>query len=279
MTHVSYSTAGFIDRNLELALTAIAAAGFTTVEIASQPAHLSEPCTGDALASLRQHLHACGLRVGTVHAPMRENVLGAPEEGWRRDKVGVLSAFLRCAADLGAGGLVIHPVPNPIFVPDAERPELPGLIAAAVRRSLEDLVPVAQATGVRMLLENLPYHCDYPCLDMTGLRRLVDDYPANAVGLVVDTGHAWTTGHDPAVEILTAADRLHGTHLQDVDADDPQDNHWIPGEGGLDWSTIADALRAVDYDDLWTFEAIYGRQEESPELVAAMTQRFRKAWH
>jgi sugar phosphate isomerase/epimerase len=278
MTDVSYSTAGFTDRTLERALTAIAEAGFTTVEIASQPAHLSEPHTGDALAALRRHLDACGLRVGTVHAPMRENVLGAPEEGWRRDKVGVLSAYLHCAADLGAGGLVIHPVPNPIFVPDAEHPELPGLIAAAVRCSIEDLVPAAQAAGVRMLLENLPYHCDYPFLDMTGLRRLVDDYPEDAIGLVVDTGHAWTTAHDPVVEIRAAAERLHGTHLQDVDAEDPQDNHWVPGEGGLHWAAIGDALRTIGYDDMWTFEAMYGRHEEAPEQVAAMTQRFSTTW-
>lgn len=278
MTAFSYSTAGFIDRSLELALTAIAEAGFIRVEISSQEAHLSRPPAADDLASLRRHLDSLGLRVGTVHAPMRENVLGAPEEEWRRDKVAVLSAYLHSAAGLDAGGLIIHPVPNPIFVPDPERPELTGMITAATRRSLDDLVPVAQATGVRMLLENLPYHCAYPFLSMTELRALVDDYPEDAVSLIVDTGHAWTTGHDPAVEIRTAGTRLHGTHLQDVDAEDPQDNHWVPGEGGLDWPAIANALRDVDYDGLWTFEAIYGRQQESPEQVAIMTQRFSRIW-
>ena len=90
----------------------------------------------------------------------------------------------------------------------------------ATRRSLDELVPVANTTGVRMLLENLPYACHYPFLVMGELRPLVDAYPEAAVGLVVDTGHAWTSGNDPAAEIRTAGSRLWGTHLQDVDAVD-----------------------------------------------------------
>ena len=133
-----------------------------------------------------------------------------------------------CAGALGARGVVIHPVPNPRLVPDSERPELHGIIADATRRSLDDLVPVARAAGVRMLLENLPYKWDFPFFDMTELRHLVDDYPEEAVGLIIDTGHAWTVGKHPADESRAAGERLHGTHLQDVDAEHPRDDHWVP---------------------------------------------------
>ena len=278
MAEISYSTAGFKDRNIAEALKAIAAVGFAQAEISSQPPHVSSPLHGGELEQFRALLRACGIGAGTVHAPMRENVLGAPEESWRCEKVGVLGDYIRFAADIGAAGLVIHPVPNPIFVPDPERAELSQLIEDATRRSLDELVPVALEAGVRMLLENLPYHCHYPFLSMEELRPLVDPYPEEALGLVVDTGHAWTSGNDPAAEIRSAGSRLWGTHLQDVDAVDPQDNHWLPTHGGLDWASIRDALRAVGYAGLWTFEVIVARHGEEPEELARLTREAAAGW-
>jgi sugar phosphate isomerase/epimerase len=275
---ISYSTMGFGDRDLGDALQAIASAGFTEAEISRQPPHASCPLRGDDLERFRVLLRECGVNAGTVHAPMRENVLGAPEGGWRRDKVGVLTDCIRFAADIGAEGLVVHPVPNPIFVSDHERPELTQVMAEATRRSLDELVPVAQENGVRMLLENLPYDCHYPFLGMGELRPLVEFYPEEALGLVIDTGHAWTSGNDPAEEIRIAGSRLWGTHLQDVDADSPQDNHWVPTHGGLNWASIRDALSSVDYAGSWTFEVIVPRHGEGPDELARLTRQVASAW-
>ena len=278
MAQISYSTAGFNDRDIVPALRAIAAAGFSHAEISSQPPHMSSPLHGNDLKLFQELLKVCGVGASTVHAPMRENVLGAPEESWRREKVGIIGDYLRFAADIGAAGLVIHPVANPIFVPDAERPELRQLIAEASRRSLDELVPVALETGVRMLLENLPYACHYPFLVMGELRPLVDAYPEAAVGLVVDTGHAWTSGNDPAAEIRTAGSRLWGTHLQDVDGDDPQDNHWVPTHGGLDWTSIRNALDETGYAGVLTFEVIAARHGETPADLARLTRAVVDGW-
>jgi len=73
MTGFSYSTAGFVDRDIEAALDAIAAAGFKQSEICVQPPQ------GKELRGFRSRLESRGLARGTVHAPMRRNVLGAPE--------------------------------------------------------------------------------------------------------------------------------------------------------------------------------------------------------
>ena len=276
MVDISYSTAGFNDRDIYAALDAIAAAGFGHAEISAH--HVSAPLVGAALRTFRSGLEERGIAAGTVHAPMRENVLGAPEEGWRAEKVQVLASYLRFAGAIGAQGVVIHPVPNPIFVPDPERPELPGVIAEATRRSLDELVVVAADAGVCILLENLPYDCSYPFLNMSELRPLVDEYPAAVLGLVVDTGHAWTIGNDPAEEIRTAGSRLRGTHLQDVDGEDPQDNHWVSGQGDLDWDSIRAALAEVEYLGLWTFEAIVGRRGESFDDLVRLTREVAAEW-
>ena len=282
MVDISYSTSGFSDRDFESALDAVAAAGFPNVEILGMAPHLDSPPVGEELQSFKARLADRGITGCTVHAPMRENVLGAPDEAWRVEKVGVLSTYLRFAGEVSARGLIIHPVPNPIFVEEPRRPELPLIMADATRRSLDDLVPVAQEAGARMLLENLPYarqyDCQYPLLKMDELRALVDDYPEDAAGLVVDTGHAWTSGIEPASEIRTAGSRLGGTHLQDVDYDEPNDNHWAPTHGGLDWGAIRAALGEVGYDGHWTYEVIKPRHDEVPEELARATREAVEGW-
>ncbi len=278
MGKISCSSAGFRDRDIEAALDAIAAAGFDWAEVVGYEPHVAQPLTGTELQEFRRRMEERGLAPGTVHAPLTRNVLAAPEEDWRREKVEVLASYIRFAAALGCSGIVIHPVPNPCFVPDPERDELPQIMRDAARRSLDDLVPVAGEAGIRMLLENLPYICDYPFLNMTELRDLVDPYPEAALGLVIDTGHAWTGGHDPAGEILTAGARLWGTHLQDVDYDDPQDNHWVPTHGGLDWDSIRDAFAQIEYAGQWTFEASEPRQGESSEELARLTRQVAADW-
>jgi sugar phosphate isomerase/epimerase len=228
--------------------------------------------------AFRERLVARGLCGGTVHGPMGRMVLGAPDEPWRREAVGVQATYLRFASGIAASGVVMHPVPNPKFVEDGTSAASLRRIGEAVLRSLDDLVPVAEEAGVRILLENLPYHCEFPLQTMKELRPLVDGYPAEAVGLVVDTGHAWTSGENPCDEIRAAGPRLWGTHLQDVDYENPTDNHWVPTEGDLDWEAIPAALREVRYEGAWTFEAEKGRHDETREQLARMCRDVAEAW-
>ena len=278
MKCVSYSTVGFTDRNIEAALDAIAEAGFTAVEILGQRPHVEQPYEGRSLVELRQQLDSRHFQHRTVHAPLTRNVLGAPDETWRQEVVDVFKAYLRFAGAVDARDIVIHPIPNPIFVPDPDNPSLADRMSDAVRRSLDDLISVAQQVGVCMALENLPYHCHYPLLSLGELRGVIDDYPAEWVGLVIDTGHAWTIGNDPVVEIHAAGSRLRATHLQDVDADNPDDNHWIPTHGGLNWKAIRQALEEVEYGGCWTFEVIHGRRGETPEELAWTCRQVATAW-
>ena len=282
MVRISYSTMGFGDRSLEQALDAIVAAGFDYVELGAVP-HIPLPITINTAAKLRRQLEHSGLVASTMHAPLRHTVLGPPSEEWRRERVKVLTEHIRLAGDIGVGGIVVHQVPNPIFLPDGDIAAMVKPMQDATRLSLDELVPVATAANVRVLLENMPYHVDthpidYPLTRMRQLRSLVDAYPLENVGLVVNVGHAWTGGNDPVSEIEIAGNRLWGTHLQDVDATQPEDNHWVPTHGGLDWPAICTALRRVGYDGAWTFEVINARHGESCEELANQSRIVAANW-
>ena len=101
MPTLGYSTVGFADYDVEAALEAIAAAGFTSVELSgcgtcvkdwrcSSRPDAPAPPTGRAAAEFRGVIESRGLRATTLHAPANTNVLGAPTEDWRKEKVLVL---------------------------------------------------------------------------------------------------------------------------------------------------------------------------------------------
>jgi len=275
---LGYSTLGFYEQPIEPALDAIAAIGFRGVELLAYAPHMTVPMTRAGERVLRRQLERCGFAGWTIHSPFGRNVLGAPEEEWRREVMQRSTQYIHFANAIGAKEIVIHPVPNPMFVEHITAPDLPARIGAAVERSLDELTPLLQQAGVRLLLENLPYDCDYPYLEMHALRPLVERYPAQAVGLVIDTGHVGTLRHDPAAEIRLAGARLCATHLHDVDVQAPNDQHWLPGPAGMNWPAILAALREVGYAGIWMFEVSQPQHGESPELLARKTYAWAKEW-
>jgi len=128
----------------------------------------------------------------TVHAPARRTVLGAPTEDWRTEKIPVLADALRMTGEIGAHGMVIHGIPNPIFLPeDCDLKSMYEAMVIAMRCSVEDLIPAAQEVGVRMLLENLPYNRDlraagkdgnYPLMRMADLRAFLKTFHPSRLG-------------------------------------------------------------------------------------------------
>ena len=275
MNNTGYSTVGFTDRNIEKALDAIAGIGFGYAEILGQDPHVAIPLKGRPLSRFRKGLEERNLS-NTVHAPLGVNTLGGPDEDWRQKAVGVLSDYIRFAGEINAEAVIIHPIPNPIFVSDTSIRDISARLIDSTRRSLDELIPLAAESGPSLLLENLPYICDYPLRSMKELRELVDLYPAEHVGLVLDTGHAAVIGDDPVDEIRIAGNRLLGLHLHDSDG--KEDQHWAPGEGVLNWNTIVSALRSNNYRGVLMFEAANGRLDETPEELAAICLDMAKNW-
>ena len=278
MDDTSYSTVGFNDRDVEAALDAVAEAGFPQTEIQGKGPHVATPLTGRTLSEFRARVEQRGLRARSVHAPSQRTVLGATDEEWRRQEVALLFSYVNFVGELGATDMVVHPIPNPVFVPDPDNPAVPGLVKDAVSRSLDELVPVAQKAGVRINLENLPYDCDYPYRRMRELRPLVDLYPPDHLGLIIDVGHAGILEDDPAAEIRAAGPRLRGTHIHDVEGEGQGADHRAPTLGRFRWDDILTAFSDVNYPGPYTFEVIVPSNDETPEELARITRGVASDW-
>ena len=277
MDNTSYSTAGFRNKSILEALDSIQKSGYPSVEIGCG-SHIDQPLKNEELNNFNKELKSRNLKARSIHAPSGLTTLGATTEEWRIKEANTLASFIIFASDIGASDMVIHPIPNPIFVPDADNPNNPSIMEKAVARSLDYLIPIAEKYGIRMNLENFPYHCNYPYRSMKELRLLVEQYPADQLGLILDTGHVGVMGDEIVEEIKSAGDRLKGTHLHDVNGNQDGDDHKGPNRGILNWDDMLKTLKEIQYSGPYTFETIVTQENETEEELAIFTRTFAKTW-
>ncbi|MBU8814766.1 sugar phosphate isomerase/epimerase family protein [Mycolicibacterium goodii] len=160
-------------------------------------------------------------------------------------------------------------------------------LAAARQRvvqRLEKLVPYAVDHGVRLALEPLhPVFCaDRAVISTIGQAlALAAPYPAEAVGVVVDTFHVWW---DPqlAEGIVAAGEQDRISSYQVCDwlvpmAADPLVSRGMMGDGVIDFGAITAMVRAAGYDGDVEVE-IFNEEvwATDPDVVIdTMKQRYR----
>lgn len=240
--------------------------GFTEIE-------LDAFVTPEMLAELPQ----LDIRISSIHAPSpRRSLGGRPhtefllsslDDEERRAGVKLAVETVRLAADLGARAVVLHMGSIPPLRELEEQlrrlyeegkgggPEYkslkeelekqrekqsPPFVEKAVQ-SLREIIPVAQALGVILGLENRVYFHEIPSPEEMEL--LLSDSPSDVTGYWHDTGHAMVMerlGFYPQEEWFNRFGfRMTGCHLHDVRG---IHDHYPPGKGELDWRSIANNL-------------------------------------
>jgi sugar phosphate isomerase/epimerase len=156
-------------------------------------------------------------------------------------------AALTEAAELGADALILV---SGGLVPGSR--DL-GLARRMVADAIGELVPVAQRLGVRMGIEALhPMFCADRCV-ISRLGEAVDlalQFPADAVGVVVDTYHVWWDA-DLLADLARARGRVVSYQVCDWVLPLPQDTllgRGHVGDGVIDFAPISASVLAAGYD-------------------------------
>lgn len=214
-------------------LEIIARAGFTHIEYSDQsrPSFLDSP--RDELARIRACADGLGLVLWSAHSPCGMVDLADPDPEKRAEAFDVHCRCLEGLAVLGVPHFVVHQVSAAESDP-AERLRV-GL------SSVMRLRFVAKEFGIRLLVEN------FTIFDPEDLLDFVDLAGEDGLGVVLDTGHEWQMGRDPAEGIRIAAPHLRSVHLHDNHGEGSIDEHLPPGMGTTDWPAVLDALDEVGY--------------------------------
>ena len=129
----------------------------------------------------------------------------------------------------------------------------------AARRSLEELLPVAEQLGVVICLENI----FQPCNTVDDVLTLIGEFPSPWLGACFDVGHAHLMEHGMHVPDCIVPSHWEGVcevpwehdvldrmlphivncHLHDNNAD--LDTHTIPGLGSIKWPEVIAKLRTA----------------------------------
>jgi sugar phosphate isomerase/epimerase len=156
-----------------------------------------------------------------------------------------------------------------------------GLARRMVADAIGELVPEAQRLGVRLGIEALhPMFCADRCV-VSSLGEAVDlalRFPADAVGVVVDTYHVWWDAR-LADQIARAGRRIVGYQVCDWVLPLPQDTllgRGHLGDGVIDFGSITADVAAAGYDGYVEVEIFNAEVWDAPpdRTAATVKERF-----
>jgi hexosaminidase len=259
------------------ALESVARAGFRETELLAEGEEWQSPAGHDT-SNLRHALDRLGIYAHTIHTPYMDVNLASPEREVRNTGIALVGDAMRFLSELGGRTAVVHPSGPPRSGEPPLSLDNIGARMEYAHGSVSELVKVAEETGVRIALENLPSHrVPYRPLESTQeLRAFIADLPAEHVGICLDVGHCLISGYDPAGQARIAAERLYALHLQDGDG--RGDRHWVPGRGMIDWPSMGSALLDIGFDGAWTIEVGVAHTDDPVEVIAADCAAVRELW-
>jgi L-ribulose-5-phosphate 3-epimerase len=220
--------------------------GYGGVELMFFPGHLW-PAELDA-SSLRSLRRLCEarLRLVAVNMPNVDMNIAAAAEEMRAYTLDLLVKFVRCAGELGAGGIIVGPgKANPLFPMPRDR------MISYFYRALDILAPLARKVGTKLFIENMPF-AFLP--DAEALMRVVDLYGDPSIRVIYDVANAHFIGEPPAEGLRRVRDRLSLVHFSDTSRQSYK--HDPLGQGDVPLAGLASVMKEIGYTELPMLEII-----------------------
>ena len=228
------------------AVAKLAGCGFREFQLLATAPHLGPWAHGvEELATIRRSVAACHGRVLAVDLPSSETNLASTNPEVVDFSVAAYLHALDLASEVEATWLPINSGRRHALLPPPD-----DRLLDVYRAALDRLLQAAEARGVRLLLENIPTGL---LAEAPRIRSFVetDGYD---IDILYDVANAAAVGEEPADGIAALSDHISLLHLSDA----PKGawRHDPIGSGDIDFASIHDALRAIDYGGGVVIEAL-----------------------
>jgi len=246
-----YSTNAYTRFNLLQALEMIADIGFAGVEIMCDQPHLYPPeWPENDLAELKETLARLHLKVTNLNSFTLYAIGDVILPSWierdpiqRQIRIQHTESCLRLAAALGCKNISIPP--------GGPAGRMPGTQALALfRQGLEQVIPLAEALDVLLLIEPEPFLL---IENTPQALAFMQDIRSDQVGLNFDIGHFFCAGENPAEAFDRLFQWVGHVHIDDIAADRSH-NHLIPGLGAIHFEEVLQRMATLEYRGDMTLE-------------------------
>ena len=228
------------------ALVTLAPAGFREVEISADRSPLGQAWEQDP-RGVCESLAQAGMTTRSIHSPEAGRHLDVAAEAGRRASIEANVAYFPRMVDSGIPDIVIHATSSG---GTSDREQWPAAQARAAE-SIAVLAELAAEAGVRLAVENIGTDPLRPGASIASLLAMIEGL-GDHVGLCLDVGHAEMAHLDLVSQVQAAAPKLFSLHIHDVDP--AGKDHYIPGEGRIDFGEFLGALDATGSRALRTLE-------------------------
>lgn len=230
----------------EKRLANMARAGFTHVHWCHQW-NTDFAYMDSEISQIHKWLKQDGLTLLDIHGSV------GPEKNWfsteeyqrqaGRDLVANRMRMLRALE--GTGTVMMHIPGYRSVTSEVEKPFIEKSVDA-LRKSLDELMPLSQELHVPIAVENMPYD------SFIIIEKLLSEYPAECLGLCYDSGHGHLFDNKGLDHLDHNKNRLLALHIHDNNG--TGDQHQPPFYGTLEWERFASILRASNYPREISFE-------------------------
>ena len=246
---IRYAVSTWIAEHLptEQAIEVLADGGFQSVELSGGVSALVAAWEKDPVG-VRHRLSAVGIDVPSIHCPRAGRFLDVADDDERRASIAANVDYFHWMQACGIPEIVIHPTSSV----DVTTPQKRQACWQRIMESLRVLAGESDRIGVRMAVENLGRD-ERPGSTMADLLDMIGGL-GDHVGICYDVGHAEQAGLHLIGELRTATDagKLFSLHIHDVDPSGT--DHFIPGEGRIDYDAFLSELAASRSGALRTLE-------------------------
>jgi sugar phosphate isomerase/epimerase len=275
MIRLAFSTNAFKKHSITEAVNAIAAAGYSGVELMADVPHAYPPSfDSEQRLALAKQLEALHLQASNVNGFTLFAMGDTYHPSWieederlRETRIAHTLECIELAAEFGAKTLSLQPG-GPMIGTNISREKAGERFAEGLRR----VIPSAQRHGVTLAIEPEPGLFIETAVEYLEFkRRFFLDVPI--VRMNCDVGHLFCVGEDPAGVIRDMPEEIAHVHLEDIGKNRVH-QHLTPGKGAIDFGSIFDALGAIGYGG-WVTVELYP-YETTAEGVARLAMEHLK---
>ena len=259
---LAFSTNAYRNFSIEQSIESIALIGYDGVEIMCDVPHAYPPLSKNKISSIRNSLLQQKIKISNLNAFMLCAIEDFHHPSWieknpkqRQQRINHTINCIKLAKELGAETVSTEPGGPNVNLDKDEQLEL-------FSDGLREVIPYAEDCQVKLLIEPEP---DLLIENSNQFLSFISKFDSKYLGLNFDIGHFFCVNEEPSKLIIKLQKHIQHIHLEDISKSRIH-KHLIPGHGAIDFISIFDSLKEINYDGYVTVE-LYP-YEKNPESAA-----------